>query len=169
MLATRYQLIELAKGFQKSIGSGRFRAKTRSVEAFASGAPISRYARAKEFFHVWYMMVHRPHATLSGLIKLISCGHSMWEGEGKGPESHGSQVGPLAADWRVAGVLAQRSARRGRKRHCRRRRRAAAATAAAAAAAAAGQLKLQLKLNHGLPPPDTNTSLRPMTAGQSWV
>jgi hypothetical protein len=50
------------------------------------------------------MVVHRPHATLPGLRKRISCGHSMWEGEGKGPESHGSQVGPLAADRRVARV-----------------------------------------------------------------
>ena len=31
------------------------------------------------------------------------------------------------------------------------------------------QLKLQSKLNHGLPPPDSNTNLRPITAGQSWV
>jgi hypothetical protein len=30
-------------------------------------------------------------------------------------------------------------------------------------------MKLQSTLNHGLPPPDANTNLRPMTAGQSWA
>ena len=30
-------------------------------------------------------------------------------------------------------------------------------------------MKLQTTLNHGLPPPDTNTSIRFMTAGQSWI
>ena len=44
MLATRYQLIELAKGFQKSIGSGMFRENSRPVGAFACGARFGRFA-----------------------------------------------------------------------------------------------------------------------------
>jgi hypothetical protein len=45
-----------------------------------------------------------------------------------------------------------------------RRRRAAAAAAAAPAATADGQSSLQMKLDNGLPPPDTNAILTPMTA-----
>ena len=40
---------------------------------------------------------------------------------------------------------------------------------AGAAACADGQMTLQSMLNHGPPPPDTNSSLRLMTAGQSWI
>ena len=40
---------------------------------------------------------------------------------------------------------------------------------AGAAACADGQMTLKSRLNHGPPPPDTNSSLRLMTAGQSWI
>ena len=49
------------------------------------------------------------------------------------------------------------------------RETAAASALALLLAGADGQMKLQSTLNHGLPPPDTNTSIRFMTAGQSWI